>query len=294
MSRKHRNPHSTPASAKQAASLTPRSQERGVGKIRVMIRSEGVRLVRHVALKESPVLLRHTEHLAARIPHLFTKDWRCKTIWGLEHCYAFEMAPVCSDGIGVDLDQIVRDGLMALEKATQKLKELAQQGQVASLRKLDISSAEFAVLRCLRKIQAAGGEVYFSVASEPPRELDATNRLVPSKLIDGSVPAFEDTAVQMPIKSLTDELFLAVVKEDRSAARVTGRVIGVTDLPDARVAIIINGGRAMPAPDLSRETAIELYRASAEVQGLLTPIGTELVLTRLTWQAGLPFEPAQT
>ena len=228
-------------------------------------------------------------------PFFGASDERCGKILGLQHCYAFEMAPDCSDGIEVDLDQIVCDARRLLDRSIQKLEELARRGTVASLRKLDISNAEFEVMKCLRDIEANGGKVELSAVSKPSQELaaiDAAHRPVPSQLVDGSMPAREVTAVRMPLKGPRDEAFLAVAREDRPAARVAGRVMGIEDLPDARVAIIVNGGRPTPAPDLNRDTAIELYRANAEVQGLLTPMGAEMVLTKLTWQARLPLESA--
>lgn len=295
MSSKKRTLRSTQVPAEKTATLGPHSEDRGAGWIEVVIRSESIRMVGNVALEESPALLGNTQDFAAKFPRIFAGRWVCGKILGLQHCYAFEMAPDCSDGIEVDLDQIVCDARRLLDRSIQKLEELARRGTVASLRKLDISNAEFEVMKCLRDIEANGGKVELSAVSKPSQELaaiDAAHRPVPSQLVDGSMPAREVTAVRMPLKGPRDEAFLAVAREDRPAARVAGRVIGIEDLPDARVAIIVNGGRPTPAPDLNRDTAIELYRAKAEVQGLLTPMGAEMVLTKLTWQARLPLESA--
>lgn len=295
MSSKKRNLRSPQVSAEKTAPLVPHSEGRGAALIEVVIRSESIRMVGNVALEEAPVLLSNMQDLAAKFPRIFTGRWECGKILGLQHCYAFEMAPVCSDGIEVDLGQIVCDVRRLLDRSIQKLEELPRRGTVASLRKLDISNAEFEVLKCLRDIEANGGSVELSVVSKPPHVLaatDATSLLVPPQLVEGSTSALEVSSVQMPIKAPKAEAFLAVAREARPAARVAGRVIGIEDLPDARVAITVNGGKPMPAPDLNRDTAIELYRANAEVQGLLTPMGPEMVLTKLTWQARLPLESA--
>lgn len=295
MSSKKRNLRSTQVPAEKNATLVPHSEERGAGWIEVVIQSESIRMVGNVALEESPVLLSNTQDLAAKFPRIFAGRLGCDKILGLQHCYAFKLAPVCSDGIEVDLDQIVCDVRRLLDRSIQKLEELARRGTVASLRKLDISNAEFEVLKCLRDIEVNGGKVELSVVSKPPQvhaATDATSLLVPSQLVQGSTSSLEVSSVQMPIKAPRAEAFLAVAREARPAARVAGRVIGIEDLPDAGVAIIVNGGKPMPAPDLDRDTAIELYRANAEVQGLLTPMGAEMVLTKLTWQARLPLESA--
>lgn len=294
MSSKKRNLRSTQLPAEKTAPLVPHSEERGAGWIEVVIRSESIRMVGNVALEESPVLLGNTQDFAAKFPRIFAGRWVCGKILGLQHCYAFEMTPDCSDGIEVDLNQIVSDARRLLDRSIQKLEELAKRGTVASLRKLDISNAEFEVLKCLRDIEANGGKVELSVVIKPLQELaaaDATAPL-PSQLVEGSTSPLEISSVQMPIKAPTGEAFLAIAREEPPAARVVGHVIGIEDLPDARVAITVNGGKPMTAPDLNRDTAIELYRANAEVQGLLTPMGAEMVLTKLTWQARLPLESA--
>jgi hypothetical protein len=132
MSSKKRNLRSTQVPAEKTAPLVPHSEEPGAGWIEVVIRSESIRMVGNVALEESPALLGNTQDFAAKFPRIFAGRWVCGKILGLQHCYAFEMTPHCSDGIEVDLNQIVSDARRLLDRSIQKLEELARRGTVAS------------------------------------------------------------------------------------------------------------------------------------------------------------------
>ena len=285
MSRKNGNPGSTQVLAEKAPSRVTQTQDRGAGKIQVLIRSEAMRMVGSDAFEVSPALLILAKRLAGRIPRIFTGTWRSETIRVQHHCYAFDVALVSSKGKSADLDQVFRDGTMRLKGAIQKMQEIPNRRRLTSLRELDISTSMYRVLRCLRAIEDDGGKVEL-VLTKPAREVeatDATNRLVPSQLVDGSPATFDGAAVQIPISAPWWEGFYCLARDYPPAARVYGRVVGVGDMPQTGVAITVNGGRSMFAPELSRDMAIELCRRSAVVQGLLISNHEGTALTQLRW-----------
>ena len=294
MSRKNPKPHKTEVPSAEIACLVWRADDRGALKIRVAIKSESIQVVGNLALKEAPSLLVLARTLARKMQYLLAGQWKSDVIVGSDNCYVFDITPACPDAVTIDLDQIVRDCQRVLSKALQSLQEHAKQGKVAPLRKLNISKPEFEVLRCLRAIEAEGGKVHMAVMGmlrQQPAGTQRPDSLDASQANDCSWPPLEASTVQIPLDAPTHEAFLAVAKEDRHAARVAGRVVGIMDLPDARVAITVGGGKPMPTAQLDRDVAIELFRDGVEVQGVLAPMGMEMVLTDLTWQARLDLEP---
>lgn len=186
---------------------------------------------------------------------------------------------------------------MRLKGAIQKMQEIPNRRRLTSLRELDISTSMYRVLRCLRAIEDDGGKVEL-VLTKPAREVeatDATNRLVPSQLVDGSLATFDGAAVQIPISAPGWAGFYSLARDYPPAVRVYGSVDGVRDMlmsapvdgvggmPQTGVAISVAGDRPMFAPELSREMALELYRRSAVVQGLLISNHEGTTLRQLRW-----------
>jgi len=296
MSRKNGNPGSTQVLAEKAPSRVPQTQDRGAGKIQVLVRSETMRMLGNDAFEVSPALLILAKQLAGRIPRIFAGTWRSETIRVQQHCYAFDVAPVSSKGKSAELDQVFRDVTMRLKGAIQKMQEIPNRRRLTSLRELDISTSMYRVLRCLRAIEDDGGKVEL-VLTKPAREVEATdvtNRLVPSQLVDGSLATFDGTAVQIPISAPGWAGFYSLARDYPPAVRVYGRVDGVHDMlmsapvgvggmPQTGVAISVAGGRPMFAPELRREMALELYSRSAVVQGLLISNHEGTALRQLRW-----------